>query len=118
MARLGVGSRRIEADRSFGSRLGFTAYDARGVACARIVSTSIADSAWAVVGSDGISYAPFILAIGGHRLAFEPSAPAQLRALLAAFLLDYDRMLLEAGSRPQSVDKLHLRLGHRRIQKD
>ncbi|MEV6325922.1 hypothetical protein AB0M45_32865 [Nocardia sp. NPDC051787] len=107
----GTAAGRIEADRCPGTRLGYTVYDGAGSARAVIANTSVADSSWAVTGTDQILYARFVLAVGGHRLAFEPEVPAELRPLLAAFLLDYGRMLLEAGSGPVSVADLYRRTG-------
>ncbi|WP_280353671.1 hypothetical protein [Nocardia otitidiscaviarum] len=99
----------IDADRSDPARLAYLVRDGAAAPLAAITCTRRRDSAWAVSRADGTVYARFVVTVGERRLVFEPGAPAALRPLLAAFLLDCDRMLHTGGSGPVSVSDLRRR---------
>ncbi|WP_330230326.1 hypothetical protein OHA40_30825 [Nocardia sp. NBC_00508] len=105
----GTPAGRIEADRYAANRLSYTIFDATGTPRAYLASTGVTDSTWAATGVDETPYARFVLAPGRNHTALAPVTPPPLRPLLAAFLLDYDRMLLEGGTRPGGVAELQRR---------
>lgn len=79
-------------------------------------NTSVADSSWAVTGTGGFLYARFILAVGGHRLAFEPEVPADLRPLLGLWRFRIcrskgGRIYLQPFEHAHSLSRLGARAG-------
>lgn len=100
---------RVEVDHGTGRRIGYTIYDAADIPGAVIVSTSVKDSAWEVTGAGGAGFGELVVAMGNHLLLLQRAVPADLQPLLAAFLLDIDRMLLEATPRRLPVSELDRR---------
>ncbi|MGA6206081.1 hypothetical protein ACPESR_15160 [Nocardia testacea] len=94
---------RVEADHGYGRTIGYTIYDVTDTPAAVVVNTSVKDSAWVVTGTAGARFGELVISIGSHVLLLHPAAPAALRPMLAALLLDIDRMLLEA--RPRRLDR-------------
>lgn len=88
---------RVEAQRGTGKRLAFTVFDASGAPRAVIANVSVCDSRWTVTTTEGIHCADLVVAPGMHRLALTPAAESLLLPLLAAFLLDCDRMVLDGA---------------------
>ncbi|GGK98524.1 hypothetical protein [Nocardia jinanensis] len=102
-------SGRVEADRGAGRTISYTIYDAADAPGAFIAVTSVQDSAWEVTDTRGVRFGELVVAVGDHSLLLQRTAPAALEPLLAAFLLDIDRMLLEATPRRLTVGEPHRR---------
>ncbi|MFF2083735.1 hypothetical protein ACFVVM_08150 [Nocardia sp. NPDC058176] len=90
----------IQVRRDGGKRLSFTVFDGDDVPFAVIANVSVLDSRWAVTSTARVRCAEFVVAPGHHRIVFAPTAPALLSPLMAAFLLDCRRMLLEGTPGP------------------
>lgn len=87
----------ILRDRRMQPRLGFALCDARGAAFA---FTTALDQplSWQVTSADGyFQYARILITTTGHTVAVEPAAPPLLRPLIFGFLIEYDRIVFEAG---------------------
>lgn len=91
---------RIEAQHGAGKRLAFTVFDASGAPRAVIANASVRDSRWTVATTEGIHCGDLVVAPGMNRLALTPAAEPLLLPLLAAFLLDCDRMVLDGAPSP------------------
>ncbi|WP_157120731.1 hypothetical protein [Nocardia fusca] len=87
----------ILRDRRMHPLLGFALCDARGAAFAFTASIDHPLS-WQVTGADGsFVYARILITTQGHTVAVEPAAPPLLRPLIFGFVIEYDRIVFEAG---------------------
>ncbi|MEV3964484.1 hypothetical protein AB0M34_26970 [Nocardia sp. NPDC050193] len=87
----------ILRDRRMRPRLGFALCDERGAAFAFATSVDHPLS-WQVTSADGyFRYARILLTTQGNTVAVERAAPPLLRPLIFGFVIEYDRIVFEAG---------------------